>query len=488
MKVAYHLAPLRRLRHGVVLLLLLAIILVSFALTPTGSAMAAPTKYGSQFEGVQFSSTNQIRLNSESALTAVSAAPYARYGFYISPIQTLQMPGSRVTLAYQGAAPGGSTLELDVRASYDGSRWTAWKTGLADGATVDFPITARMVQYRARLFGSAEVSPTLSGVQVQAVPGYRAQQAAEGQVAPTFRVRGTRQGMIGGRTANGHIIRPRDHFVSLPSWSSLSTRGGDEYQVRITYQGRSAVAPVYDVGPWNTRDNYWDKQHERIQYPDLPQGWPQDHAAYFDGHNGGYAQYGYVRFPTAIDVGDGVWWDELGIRGDQAEVEVTFLWLGHDPMAAEPPSQDPEASQYTVNELGPAFIINEQKWKRSAVGCGENEHAFWTTTVTNSAQEPTHRAFWQPDLPIAGLYDVYVHVPICPTVEPVAQHARYLVQHQEGTAEIPVDQTQQTGWVLLGRFPFAASNEGFVYLTNLANNKGRTIWFDDARWVPVRTQ
>ena len=121
MKVAYHLAPLRRLRHIVVLVLLLAITLVSFALTPTGSAMAAPTQYGSQFEGVQFSSTNQIRLNSESALTAVSAAPYARYGFYISPIQTLQVPGSRVTLAYQGATPGGSTLELDVRASYETS-------------------------------------------------------------------------------------------------------------------------------------------------------------------------------------------------------------------------------------------------------------------------------------------------------------------------------------------------------------------------------
>ena len=60
-----------------------------------------------------------------------------------------------------------------------------------------------------------------------------------------------------------------------------------------------------------------------------------------------------MRFPTAIDVGDGVWWDDLGIRGDRAVVEVTFLWLGSDPLAqpagpappaaAEPPPPPPAA-------------------------------------------------------------------------------------------------------------------------------------------------
>ena len=105
--------------------------------------------------------------------------------------------------------------------------------------------------------------------------------------------------------------------------------GTNDYMVRITYNGRTSVAPVYDVGPWNAHDDYWNEQRQR--YADLPRGYPEDHAAYFDGYNGGRAEQGRVRFPTAIDIGDGAWWDDLGIKGDRAVVEVTFLWLGSDP-------------------------------------------------------------------------------------------------------------------------------------------------------------
>ena len=137
--------------------------------------------------------------------------------------------------------------------------------------------------------------------------------------------------MVGGRTANGYRIKPRDHFVSLPSRRSLSSKGGKEYMVRITYKGRSAIAPVYDVGPWNIHDDFWDAKRERFQ--DLRRGWPEDHAAYFDGYNHGRAEKGRVNAPTAVDVGDGVWWDDLGIKGGRALVDVTFLWLGTDPLA-----------------------------------------------------------------------------------------------------------------------------------------------------------
>ncbi len=155
-------------------------------------------------------------------------------------------------------------------------------------------------------------------------------------------------GMIGGRTANGHRITKRDHFVSLPSWRSLSSKGGSEYMVRITYNGRSSVAPVYDVGPWNVHDNYWMSSASASTI--CRAAAPEDHAAYYDGYNGGWAEKGKVSFPTAIDIGDGVWWDDLGIKGDRAELEVTFLWLGTDPLAppateapapAPPPAAEP---------------------------------------------------------------------------------------------------------------------------------------------------
>jgi hypothetical protein len=109
----------------------------------------------------------------------------------------------------------------------------------------------------------------------------------------------------------------------------LSSYQGYEYQVRITYNGRTTIAPVWDVGPWNTNDNYW--QPDRGQYPDLPVGIPQAQAAFFDGHNGGLDEFGRkVSNPNGIDIADGTFWDDLGMLKNDW-VDVTFLWLGEDP-------------------------------------------------------------------------------------------------------------------------------------------------------------
>ena len=183
---------------------------------------------------------------------------------------------------------------------------------------------------RAALLLVALALPATNDASARSASRIEVRQLAD-SVAPTFRIRGTRLGLVGGRTANGHTIVERDRFVALPCTCALSSLGGNEFQVRVTYGGRSAVVPVYDVGPWNTRDDYWNPPEQRF-FSDLRQGWPQDHAAYYDGHNGGYAAKGRVRFPTAIDVADGVWWDDLGIVGDQADLEVTFLWMGRDPL------------------------------------------------------------------------------------------------------------------------------------------------------------
>ncbi|NTW98220.1 MAG: hypothetical protein HGB28_06705, partial [Oscillochloris sp.] len=268
-------------------------------------------------------------------------------------------------------------------------------------------------------------------------------------VAPTFRIRATRQGMVGGRTANGYIIPPNARFVSLPCWCALSSKGGDEYKVRITYRGRSTVVPVYDVGPYSARDDYWNVA--RTGYPDLERGWPMDHAAYYEGYNGGQADKGYVRFPTAMDVGDGAWIDDLGIVGDQAEVEVTMLWMGQDPLAG-PPQRDPSQPEVLVDELGGDFWHSSPEIGVSAVGCGYGRHAYQAKTVTDPAQS-SQVTRWQPNLPVEAAYDLYVHVPICPSKRPVTTAARYVIQHRDGALEVAVNQATQTSWVYLGRFP-----------------------------------
>ena len=141
----------------------------------------------------------------------------------------------------------------------------------------------------------------------------------------TWRVYGYQEGLVGYTTANGHVIQPNDHFVALPCFCVLSSQGGDEFQVKLEYNGKTVIAPVWDVGPWNVDDNYWDPQSER-KYSSLPQGYPEAAAAYYAGFNGGTDGWGRtVLSPGGIDIADGTF-AELGMKGSDW-VNVTFLWL-----------------------------------------------------------------------------------------------------------------------------------------------------------------
>jgi hypothetical protein len=125
------------------------------------------------------------------------------------------------------------------------------------------------------------------------------------------------------------VINPRDHFAALPSRRALAPRDTGDYSVKVcTAGGRCAIAPVWDVGPWNTRDDYWNPPAQRQQWADLPQGLPQAQAAHLNGYNGGRDQYGRrVVNPAGIDLGDGLFWDALGLT-DNAWVTVEYLWTG----------------------------------------------------------------------------------------------------------------------------------------------------------------
>ena len=97
---------------------------------------------------------------------------------------------------------------------------------------------------------------SLVAVSVAAAPSNAASAipaiSAESAASVTFHVYATREGLVGGTTSSGHRITANDHFVALPSTKALNKN------VKISYKGKSAVAPVLDVGPWNNDDNYWD--------------------------------------------------------------------------------------------------------------------------------------------------------------------------------------------------------------------------------------
>lgn len=72
-------------------------------------------------------------------------------------------------------------------------------------------------------------------------------------------VRATREGLIGGVTASGYKIDTHVPFVALPSVRALSRA------VRVSANGRSVIAIVLDVGPWNERDDAYVFDGQRPQ-------------------------------------------------------------------------------------------------------------------------------------------------------------------------------------------------------------------------------
>lgn len=511
--------------------------LCSIGATPLTPAQAAtlPTQIAGTHLNTRTADDGTLALEPNAPPAPAVYGAYSHFGTVLSTPQASSFFFQALHLGYTADTPAGSELRIDVRGSADGQRWTEWEVGLANGGRATFTRPVRWAQYRATLLGNLHALPSVRDIAIAPERGSALFSAMDEPVAPTWKLRATRMGMVGGHTANGHRITKRDHFVSLPSWRALSPEGTSQYTVRITYNGRSSVAPVYDVGPWNVHDDYWNADRERFK--DLPQGWPEDHAAYYDGYNNGRAEKGRVRFPTAVDIGDGVWWDDLGIKGDQATVEITFLWMGRDPLAEPPPPPAPPAEAAPAPapppeqaapppappaeaapapppaEAAPApqpapeaappppppppaeFVLDTKhggfhaqaaiKWYDGPKGCGTNGAALWTYSTPNAA-ESENSAVWQPALPDEALYDVYVNIPSCKSKKAATASARYFVRHRDGTQEIVIDQGKAAGqWVLLGRFPFRAGDGGSVELRDVTNDSLRTIWFDAVKWVRV---
>jgi hypothetical protein len=85
--------------------------------------------------------------------------------------------------------------------------------------------------------------------------------------------------------------------------------------------------PVWDVGPWNTDDDYWNAAPPRQNWADVPQGTPEAQAAFQQKYHGGDDGFGRaVKNPAGVDVADGTF-HALGL-GDNSYVTVDYLWTG----------------------------------------------------------------------------------------------------------------------------------------------------------------
>ncbi len=157
-----------------------------------------------------------------------------------------------------------------------------------------------------------------------------------------YNIYATREGLVGGTCANGHIIVTNDHFVALPSFLVLNKNDKTyDFQVRISYGKKTVIAPVWDVGPWNVKDDYWNPDSLRQIYSTLHhggqaglgEGVPESQAAYYYNYNqdwsgdftGSGKDYYQVKLPAAIDLADGTFLQDLGLP-DNTWIKVDYLW------------------------------------------------------------------------------------------------------------------------------------------------------------------
>jgi hypothetical protein len=506
---------MRFVRSRLVALILTGVWLASLLVT-SASATEAFTPIHETTQDVELTADGTLRLAKSAGPAPQTYGSFQRFGFYDSAPTSFSKPFNQLRVSYQRTAPAGTRVRVDVRASSDQIRWSEWQLNVKAGTTARFAGSMAVAQYRVVLLGSNAAAPTVKDVTLepQQTRGFKAQENSAPAVAPTYRLRVTRQGMVGGRTANGHIIKPNDFFVSLPSGRALSSRNGYEYQVRLSANGKSVVVPVWDNGPWNHHDDFWNEKRET--YRDLPVGWPQDHAAYFEKHNGGRAERGHVRFPSAVDIGDGAYW-ALGLEGAQATVDVTFLWLGKDPgpnpkplnrkpserasrEAAQPepqptPQPTPQATptpaptpppepDIVVDDSSTSFFSQGEQWQTVSGECAYGGQVRSTQTIAKS-EVATHQGIWRPTVR-GGTYDVYAFIPPCPTSGPLTVAGQYIVHHAQGDSFVTLNQRTSFGtWALIGRFSFAAGSDGYVQLRNTDPFGKYVMVFDALKLVAV---
>ena len=290
-------------------------------------------------------------------LTLAGDASFVRegrpFGLYVSPAELVAAPFDLVQaqVAFEGQPDG---LLLEARTSADQERWSAWSELPLDGAATSVP-PGRFFQYRVELRAGAQGSPRVETIAFHLASTGLLPLAAKSE-HPTVRVLGSREGLVGRRTANGHEIKERDEFAALPSRRVLNSQGKKDYQVKISYKGKEATVPIWDVGPWNTRDNYWDEK--RDLFGDLPRFQPQAFAAWAYDYNGGRDQFNrWVSFPASIDIADGTFIEKLGMQRSDW-VDVTFLWVD----APSPPPVELPTFSGLKPEPGGQEDSDEETW------------------------------------------------------------------------------------------------------------------------------
>ncbi|HET6290418.1 MAG TPA: hypothetical protein VFG15_27185 [Amycolatopsis sp.] len=312
-----------------------------------GPAHAAPE--GSWRADLSTVDDDDVNVRSDGGVLSLENAAWHRkpdsigsQGYLLLAEQELGKPVNRVSAQVAADAPKGTEVEVDVRGKLNSRDWTEWTP--TEGGAAQLSASVSTVQVRIGLRTVTDgVTAKVSDVTLQGDLGPQVNAIGAAAAPLTSKVYGTREGLTGRTTANGHVIKSRDHFVALPSGRGLAPKNTGNYTVRVcrTDNSRCEYAPVWDVGPWNTKDDYWNPSATRQMWKNLPQGKPEAQAAYQDGYNGGKDEFGRkVANPAGIDLADGTFWDGLKMT-DNGWVNVSYLWTGSGPTGVVSTAGDP---------------------------------------------------------------------------------------------------------------------------------------------------
>ncbi|HYO71896.1 MAG TPA: hypothetical protein VEU33_38050, partial [Archangium sp.] len=320
------------------------------------------------------------------------------------------------------------------------------------GEAVRLPWAGTEVQVRLALVADERGrGPVVQEVKLEGtLEGGTSQQLTTLSTPLTYRIYGTREGLVGGTTANGHIIKSYDRFVALPSRRALASKGGTEYQVRLcsTRTSKCATTSVWDVGPWNTKDDYWNPSSIREMWKDLPQGKPEAQAANLEGYNGGLDQFGRrPANPAGIDVADGTFWTDLGLN-DNDWMTVTYLWTSG---GGTPTTGLVVDSNNANNDSTKGYVQVSANWTVGAnTGFYGNNYY---TAATAAVSDPFVFHFYMPAAGTKTIDAWWVAAPNRSTTAP------FVITDASGTTLATVNVNQQVNgsqWNTLGTWSFPA--------------------------------
>ena len=165
--------------------------------------------------------------------------------------------------------------------------------------------------------------------------------AQEGREAAESAVVGDRLSASGSRTvlcrvyATYYPTANTRYEVALPHRALKFRARYRKVPIRPVNGGRNVKAPVKEVGPWNTYDNYWQARtadEKKGEWRNLPRCVPEAQAAFYHNFNRGKDEDGdTVTNPAGLDLSPAVA-KRMGIknriqRNGKIRVYVRFPWV-----------------------------------------------------------------------------------------------------------------------------------------------------------------